>query len=278
MIPDIVVAGVSKGGSTTIGDYLEMHPDTYFVNNEPHFFDLNYNRGIDWYKHLFRNGKITDVVGERTPSYFYHRGVPERMTGLIPDATIIMTLRNPVKRAYSHYWHTVRFGWEKRPFSEVVRDEIIKNRDTDKLRYVRLGLLQRNCDPLDIPYLAIGKYAEHLHRWELSFNHEQIVPLVIEKLGDTSISSLCKRLCIRNKPLIKNKSNIGGAPRSFQLAKLTRYINFHPSIQKRILNSFNMKNYPPMDEATHSVMHDYYQSTYEDLQEYIGFNPSELWQ
>ncbi|RLF35719.1 MAG: sulfotransferase, partial [Thermoplasmata archaeon] len=111
MLPNFVIAGPPKSGTTSLLFYLERHPDV-FVINEPHFFSRNYEKGIEWYESLFEKHKKEKAVGEKSPSYFFDPKVPLRIKKHIPDVKLIFIFRDPIKRAYSEYWHNVIHGTE----------------------------------------------------------------------------------------------------------------------------------------------------------------------
>lgn len=74
-------------------------------------------------KKKFRDCESNKKIGEKTPYYMYHPKVPERMNEIIPEAQLIFILRNPVDRAYSHYWHEVRKGRERFSFEGAIEKE-----------------------------------------------------------------------------------------------------------------------------------------------------------
>jgi len=113
-LPDFLIVGVQKGGTTSLWHHLRQHPDiemspnfqskffTRLMNRkEVHFFDNNKNweRGKRWYKALFNDN--SKLQGEASPGYIFYAKSHERMAGVVPNVKIILILRNPVDRAYS---------------------------------------------------------------------------------------------------------------------------------------------------------------------------------
>src|SRR5207245_1011448 len=84
------------------------------------FFDREYWRGVDWYRTRFAGSRAERAIGEASVSYMFNREAPERMARLLPKARLIAVLRNPVDRAYSHYWFARAWGAENRTFEEAV--------------------------------------------------------------------------------------------------------------------------------------------------------------
>ncbi len=88
---------------------LRKHPQVHMSRTkELHFFDRNFDRGLDWYAEQFAPRRKQEQWGETTPAYMYKERARNRLIKSLPDARIVMILRNPVDRAYSHYWHDVR--------------------------------------------------------------------------------------------------------------------------------------------------------------------------
>jgi hypothetical protein len=112
VLPDFVVIGGSKSGTVWMNECLREHPDVYLTPDvhEVFFFDRYFDRGIEWYAHYFRGYAGQKRVGEITSEYLAHPLAPERLRAVLPDATLIASLRNPVQRACSKYLHMWRKG------------------------------------------------------------------------------------------------------------------------------------------------------------------------
>lgn len=134
-LPDFIIIGAQKSGTSSLSYNLGNHPDIYIANangygnGELHFFDREkyWNRGSDWYKGHFPNS--TMVQGEKTPRYLFADKCHQRMYRLVPNAQLIILLRNPVNRAYSqwnHYNQSIEQGiniwhWQHCSFEECIR-------------------------------------------------------------------------------------------------------------------------------------------------------------
>jgi hypothetical protein len=109
-LPDFVVIGAMKAGSTTLWRHLRQHPEVFMTSvKEPHFFvaERNWSRGADWYREQFAAGRGR-VRGEASVTYtqaWTYHGVPERMAALVPAAKLVYLVRDPVDRIRSHYLH-----------------------------------------------------------------------------------------------------------------------------------------------------------------------------
>jgi lipopolysaccharide transport system ATP-binding protein len=127
-LPNSVIIGAMKCGTTTLNAWLRHHPDVAFsAVKEVHFFDNNYHRGLGWYRSYFpllESLSGPRCVLEATPAYIQHAAlVAERMHEHIPEARLILMLRDPVRRAISHYGHRISNGLEKRPIEEALLSE-----------------------------------------------------------------------------------------------------------------------------------------------------------
>jgi hypothetical protein len=124
-LPSALIIGTMKGGTSTLNAWLRHHPQVMFsAIKEVHFFDEYFDRGERWYRTYFplwERWLGARCALEATPAYLYRAPqVSERMHGLVPDARLIVLLRNPVSRALSHYGHQVQRGVEQRPPAEAL--------------------------------------------------------------------------------------------------------------------------------------------------------------
>src|SRR5688572_22417540 len=128
--PNFFLIGAMKSATTSLHNTLKQHPQIYcspvketrfFSNNE------NYARGLEWYLNTyFRNSDSFPVRGESDPHYLYWgETVAPRMRDSFPENAprFIAILREPVSRAYSHYWHQVRKGEESISFEQALLAE-----------------------------------------------------------------------------------------------------------------------------------------------------------
>lgn len=174
MVPTFLIIGAQKSGTSSLFNYLIQHPDIIspIIPREVHYFDLYYNRGPQWYMSNFplsRKGKIT---GEKSPYYLYHPLVPERSLAFNSGFRLIVLLRDPVKRAYSHYNHQVRKGRESRPFREAVKTEM--NRVESEHDRLARGEINYSFTHQHYSYLSRGRYVEQLDLWTKFFPRKQI--------------------------------------------------------------------------------------------------------
>ncbi len=186
-LPDFLIIGTKRGGTTSMFNYLLRHPlvTPMFPSAQnlksAHYFDLHYGNGTAWYRSHFATAAYRarlrrrygqpPVAGEASPYYLFHPHAPQRVQALLPQVKLIVLLRNPVDRAWSHYWERVSNGVEPLGFEEAL------HREDERLA----GEVERMlADPLyNSPahdyysYLARGRYLEQLERWLQCFPREQ---------------------------------------------------------------------------------------------------------
>jgi hypothetical protein len=105
-LPNFVIAGPQKCATTWLYECLREHPEVLLpATDSVHYFDMQYSRGEEWYRSHFDSYDGETMVGEETPSYIRDDAAPKRIARTIPNAKILFILRNPVDRAFSHYWH-----------------------------------------------------------------------------------------------------------------------------------------------------------------------------
>jgi hypothetical protein len=191
VLPDFLVLGGQRCGSTSLYDMLCGHPDVAPASHkEPHFFDNNHLRGEEFYRRLFplqlqmrarerRQGRRA-VTGEATTYYLAHPAVPARVRALLPDVRLIAILRDPVDRAYSHYQLSVREGREPLSFEEALAAE------PDRLAGEHERLIAdpsyRGVAHRFFSYRSRGRYIDQLERWWAEFPREQLLVLRSEDM------------------------------------------------------------------------------------------------
>lgn len=153
--PTFLFIGGQRCASTWVHRALEQHAEVLIAPTEVHFFDLNYDKGVQWYLDHFRPGPQHKAWGDKTPAYLTTPEAPQRVSELSPDARLICCLRNPIDRAYSLY-NMRQFTRDLGTFEEA---------------------LERDPRILDM-----GLWAEHLERWFDVFPREQMLVMLYDDL------------------------------------------------------------------------------------------------
>lgn len=169
--PDFVILGAMRAGTTTLARQLERLPGVGMApEKEVHYFDRHYDRGPAWYASRLGDGA---VVGEATPNYLYHPEALVRLAADAPDVRVVVTLRDPADRAWSHYWHNVARGKEPLMFADalIAEPERLARSDPDRdhYSYVDRGRYRRQLDVVTDLFPA-----DHIH--VMTFEHHRVEP------------------------------------------------------------------------------------------------------
>jgi hypothetical protein len=137
MLPNLIIIGAGKCGTTALHYYLQEHPQIYMsTRKELRFFSgENWERGLTWYEAHFDSS--CPVRGEASPQYTVYPGLPDapqRMHAVIPDAKLIYLVRDPIDRIVSDYVHAYAARWENKPFRQAVAASLA-NRYVSASRY-----------------------------------------------------------------------------------------------------------------------------------------------
>jgi Sulfotransferase domain len=166
MLPNFLVIGAIKSGTTSLHRYLRSHPHVFTTQRkEPEFFNAesdvgNWDRGLRWYEELFVDAGDAVAVGEASVSYTQYplvQGVPTRIAHVLPDVKLIYLVRHPIDRMVSHVWMRMRNGREK----ESTIDQALES---------------------DSHYLNISRYAMQIDQYLEHFPLERILVVKSEDL------------------------------------------------------------------------------------------------
>lgn len=173
-MPDFIIIGTQKGGTSSLFYYLNQHPAIQMSTpKEVHYYDINYKKGIEWYKSHFPFKWSTKLAGEASPYYIFHPHAPKRLKKDLPNAKIIMLLRDPAERAFSHYKMNKKNGTEALSFEEAIdkENERLEN-DLKKLGENEFYNAQNH---RIFSYASRGQYDEQLQNWLQYFALNQML-------------------------------------------------------------------------------------------------------
>lgn len=169
--PTFLIAGMQKGGTSALWQQLGAHPDIFFpAKKELHFFD---KETLDWdcpdyaaYERLFAACPPGSIAGEATPIYTYWPGALERIAAYRPAMKLIVILRNPAMRAYSHWAMELRRDAEWLDFAEAIRVRLDR---PEAVQGMKAGAHRV------FSYVERGFYAEQIERMFRLFPREQVL-------------------------------------------------------------------------------------------------------
>ena len=182
-LPRFLIVGTQRGGTTSLYHYLAAHPDVRRpVRKEIQYFTLHHDRGDGWYRAHFpvspaNRGRATF---EATPYYLFHPHAPARAAASLPDAKIVVLLRDPVSRAFSHWQHTRMRGLEPLDFDDALDAE--RERLDGELARLAADPSYRSEAHRIWSYATRGEYATQLDRWLAVYPREQLLVMRSEDL------------------------------------------------------------------------------------------------
>lgn len=192
MTPDFLIIGTKRGGSTSLFDYLIQHPDVLppYVAKGSRYFDVHHDRGPRWFRSHFprtaaarahqRRTGHPPVTGEASPYIVFHPLSAGWIASELPDARLVVALRDPVERAWSHHRYEVARGTEPLDISAALDAE--PARLAGEVERLVRDPSYRSTPHRNWSYLARGRYAEQLrHLWAF-VPREQVLVLASEHL------------------------------------------------------------------------------------------------
>jgi len=251
LLPDFIIIGAQRSGTTSLYNYVTRHPSiARTVTREVHFFDIHFWKGLNWYRAHFptiilkryvdyvRKGYL--ITGETSPYYIFHPVTPQRVAKLLPRVKLIALLRNPVDRAYSHYWHEVRRGNETLSFEDAVGRE--RERLGEEVERILRDERYDGVHHRQYSYVARGIYVDQIKRWRQFFSKDQMLILSSEAFFADPAATLKHVFEFLNVPD----------------CELTEYFRY------------NQIDYPTMDAAMRRQLLGSFQPHNERLYEYLG--------
>jgi Sulfotransferase family len=245
-LPNFLVIGAAKAGTTSLYHYLRQHPGIYLpAQKEINFFALE-GKALDFrgpgdrevissfsvtqyedYLKLFVDATNQTAIGEVSPMYLYDRQAPARICRYIPDARLICILRNPVERAFSHYLMFVRDKREpyRSSFSRAIAAESERMRENWEWAW---------------SYVGIGFYAEQLTRYYELFDSRQIRIYLHEEFGERPYEVMRDifqflQVDATFRPDISEKFNVSLVPRSERLEKFLQSPSRFESVVRQLV-------------------------------------------
>lgn len=243
-----------KSGSTALSNYLMQHPYIKIpvYQKEVHFFDVNFQRGISWYKSFFptkfykyfmekfKTHKL--LTGEKSPYYIFHPHAPIRIFSILPNVKIIILLRNPVNRAYSHYQHSKRNKRESLSFEEAIKVE--PERLKGELDKMINSKTYKSYNYGHYSYLSRGIYINQIKLWFEHFPKEQVIIL-------------------KSEDLFENPQSV--------LNRIYEFLDI-PKIRHKGFKKIFTHEYEKINKKTREYLKDYFRPYNEQLYEYLGLD------
>jgi hypothetical protein len=269
-LPDFLVLGAAKAGTTSLAAWLADHPDVFVSRNkELHFFsrDANYDAGLPSYAEHFAEARPDQRAGEATPSYIFNAQAPARIADAVPAATLIVLLRDPVDRAYSQYWYNKTRGVESRSFEEAIDAELADP--------------QLEHTPANLAYLTAGRYLPQLERYAALFPRDQLHVLLFEDLKHEPkglFSEVCGLLGVDRSFVPASVGSVFNPSHTIRSEGLRRQMmrfRAWDRLPRRIVRRIDTWNrapmeYPPLDPRVRGRLDDTLAEDTEKLAAWLG--------
>lgn len=261
-LPHFVIIGAVKGATTWIHNQLQDNSAIFLPGPEPHFFSQHFDRGLDHYRQIFAAAKTGQMLGEKSADYLAHPDAAKSMATILPDARLIVQLRNPVDRAYSDYKMLYRRGTvTDRP------EAYLDGRATEWPRFLEDGL-----------------YARHLTRWLDHFDAEQLQVLLFEDVTSAptdTVAAVCRHIGApyRYSSAVGARSRNDSSAQFLPLPIRTMLSSLKPAARplrgnvafEGVRRVFAREiRYPPLADTLRQRMVDYYARDVERLSALIG--------
>ena len=197
-LPDFLVIGAMRAGTSSLFRYLGEHPGVVpSVRKETEYFTLHHQRGLAWYRAHFPLRRPRALIPRRvtfeaTPYYLFHPHAATRAAALLPEAKIVVLVRDPIARAVSHHRHMSRLGLETLPFDQAIAAEPTR---------LAPEIARLDNDPLAVSmihhrwsYVARGRYMEQLDRWLGAFDRHRVFVMPSDDLYDAPAPAYARLL------------------------------------------------------------------------------------
>ena len=191
VLPDLILVGVQRSGTTALFEALYRLPNVERPRRGKgsHYFSYNYWRGWEWYQSQFPTERWARTVESRTgrplftfdacPYYLFHPFAVERMAQALPDVKVMVMLRDPVRRAESHYHHSVSHGHEELSFTEALARE--EERMVGEIERMEHDWSYWSHHHEHHSYLAKGLYVDQLERLFRHYDRDQVMVVASEE-------------------------------------------------------------------------------------------------
>lgn len=264
-LPDLVIIGAPKAGTTSLAAWLKQHPGMRMSGNkELEFLDRNFERGTDWYRQQFPDARPDQLLGEATPAYLAHPLAPSRAAAALPEARFVAVLREPVARAWSHYTFLRWLGVEHRSWERA------------------LARAEAGKGPAD--YLGDGRYAEHLARWDAAVGAERTFVMLFEEITRDPAEAfrrVCRFAGLSDSvdPPSTESVNPTRRPRNLPLQVALHTTGLSRRRYGRELHGWNLSGGPPgrMDPALEQRIRARFQEDNDHLEQRLGMPLPASW-
>ena len=308
--PDFIIAGAMKCGTTSLHHILASHPKIFIPKGEIHFYDIDdfiqhpdffffakdrwyyphfdeqLKTYLDWYERFFKPAENDKLIGEDSTTYIASEKAAERISKLNPRAKIIIMLRDPATRTYSHYWHLVRTGramWDFERCLQTMPETLIQR----SLYRKQIELFLRFVPYENVHFILLEEFIHNLR---------DVINGVCSFLGVTVGEIDIDRIdAHKNQALLRRNTALQlWFNRTFRLQARKNYLHhlieaptqkeIAGSLLSRLVNGLHNTINPPravkpprMVASTRKFLNDYFRRENIGLSKLIGKNTEGYW-
>lgn len=287
--PTFFILGAAKAGTTSLYHYLKMHPDVYMSEpKETVFFEAEYELGLQYYsKKYFPRWSGQSQIGEARHRNLFLPYVPARIKESCPEAKFVVLVRNPVDRAYSHWWYWYSIGVENDSFRDAIKKNFARLSDgpffdteAGAAEYIRT--LDRNTGFSPYPtYIDSGYYAQQIERYIKLFGRDSLFVIESESMfrgPENIIGSVFRFLDLQMIPIDNlRKHNSGRSYVDRRIAQIAKYFpllrRFPDSVKHYVRAGGNrviQLGRPAMDEDIRGILNEHFSTFNRDLERLLG--------
>lgn len=262
-LPNFLIVGAQKCGTTTLHDLLDLHPLIGMSNKkEINYFtqEKNYSKGLAWYESHFSRDPQYQILGESSPGYLCSHKAAERIKLDLSDVKILITVREPIARALSQYWDNRRQLNETDDFSTVIRKYLAPEYNES----------QRG-------YFSRGVYSPQVRKYMELFGENNVHVIVFEewiKDPRSALNTVCEFLGVSifdagtNLDIVRNASLISTNAVYRFFFSHPEFTKFLPRRGKKVLSIGSKKPFKyskKLDESDRKILMEFYRPYNEDL-------------
>lgn len=248
--PNFFICGAARCGTTSLWEYLRQHPDVYMPpvieQKEPSYFCDLYGY-TEWhhYLYLFHGAGNRKRIGEASTPYLTSPESAGRIKAVIPDAKLIISLRNPVVRAYSLYKWMHRNGYEKLGFPEALDAEEAWRLDNEDFKRNN-GQYYYN-----FLYFHSGLFFQQVKRYFDTFGRQQVHVLIFEEFVKSPLE---------------------------HVREILRFLDVDPSFTPQTaIHNPSAASYPALDPSLRNDLARRYRGNVAQLEQLLGIGLKSLW-
>lgn len=236
-LPDAVIIGAKKGGTRALIEFLKLHPRLKAAGPEIHFFDKHFDLGVPWYESRMPEVTAEQLAMEKTPGYFHSPTAPKLLRQTLPEAKLLLILRDPVKRLISDY-NQFRSRNLDDGKTYPTLEELVFDKESGEI-------------DAKYPPLQRSLYHRHMARWLEHFSLQQIHIVHGEKFIRRPWEELRRvEEFLGVEPVIAESNFFFNGTKGFYCGKDTRTTGVWECTKKKCLSKAKGRPKPPVEAET----------------------------